>query len=320
MSDDFSKKFSQKEFSANKNLVLRINGHRNHSEYNYLLKMSSGKIVVENCGELKEHEFYDIMKKNTPFIAQKILERKVNQKNNSKETQEIIDYFIKTEKSFEQKNSFKRKKKISDFFKKIYENDKIKKFNQNEIFEEIKAVKEETENIIKNAKIEELKNEKENLKNQIKRYFPKANKENSIKLNKIDNNSKNNIILNDNNDAIMNNKIKSLLDQSKSKELSPNENKKSEIPMTSKIIFNFETEKEKYDNLISDQNFNILKENFNKGYHEIISLKSIQFGTSNKIQSSGKVPNPADNLDFDFEKLEEYQKKSILCLEKKKIY
>ena len=48
MSDDFSKKFSQKEFSANKNLVLRINGHRNHSEYNYLLKMSSGKIVVEN--------------------------------------------------------------------------------------------------------------------------------------------------------------------------------------------------------------------------------------------------------------------------------
>jgi hypothetical protein len=92
MSDDFSKKFSQKEFSANKNLVLRINGHRNHYEYNDLLKMSSGKIVVENCGELKEHEFYDIMKKNTPFIAQKILERKVNQKNNSKETQEIIDY------------------------------------------------------------------------------------------------------------------------------------------------------------------------------------------------------------------------------------
>ena len=56
LSDDFSKKFTQNEFSANKNLVLRVNGHRNHSLYKYLLKMSSGKIVVEDCGELKEHE------------------------------------------------------------------------------------------------------------------------------------------------------------------------------------------------------------------------------------------------------------------------
>ena len=245
MSDDFSKKFTQNEFSANKNLVLRVNGHRNHSQYKELLKMSSGKIVVEDCGELKEHEFYDIIKKNTPFIAQRILERKVNQKNNSKESEETIEYLSKTENYFEQKNSYEKDKKISDFFKEIYENDEIKNFDQIKIFEEITAVKEETEDIIKNAKIEEIRDEKEKLKDQITKYFPKINKEieklrnNAKNLDEIDNNSKNNIILNEEETTIINNKIKVSLEQSKSKDLFQNENKISDIPMTSKIIFNF---------------------------------------------------------------------------------
>ena len=320
MSDDFSKKFTQNEFSANKNLVLRVNGHRNHSLYKYLLKMSSGEIVVEDCGELKEHEFYDIVKKNTPFIAQRILERKVNQKNNSKESEETIEYLSKTENYFAQKNP--KKKKISDFFKEIYENDEIKELDQIKMFEEITVVKEKTEDIIKNAKIEEIQDEKENLKDQITKYFPKINEEieklryDSKNLNENNNNSKNNIILNEE-ETTINDKIKLTLEQSNTNYLFSNENKISEIPMPSKIILNFETEKEKYNNFISEQDFSIIKENFDTGYHEIISLKNIPYDASKKIQSLETIPNSPDNFDFDSEKLEEYQKKSILCLENK---
>ncbi len=47
------------------------------------------------------------MSKNSPYIAQRILEK--NKKNNSSENKEIIDYFKVTESYFENKNKNKNK-------------------------------------------------------------------------------------------------------------------------------------------------------------------------------------------------------------------
>ena len=46
------------------------------SEYENLLKISSRKIITIDYGELNQQIFYDIMSKNSPYIAQRILERK----------------------------------------------------------------------------------------------------------------------------------------------------------------------------------------------------------------------------------------------------
>ena len=60
------------------------------SEYENLLKISSRKIITIDYGELNQQIFYDIMSKNSPYIAQRILERK-NKKNNSTENKAIIE-------------------------------------------------------------------------------------------------------------------------------------------------------------------------------------------------------------------------------------
>jgi hypothetical protein len=72
---------------------------------------------------------------------------------------------------------------------------------------------------------------------------------------------------------------------------------KQHVPETTKISFDYEQEKEKYDNLISDKDIQIEKENFEGGYHETIFLKSMPYDKSqkNKIirtnpQSPSKFP------------------------------
>ena len=114
MSNEFSNNFSGIQY-FNNNSVFRINSHRSADEYKKWLKIPNGKIEIIDCGELNENDFYDIMSKNAPYIAQRILERKVNNRDNPekiKENQEIINYFKETEEYFESK----RKKEIINLF------------------------------------------------------------------------------------------------------------------------------------------------------------------------------------------------------------
>ena len=150
MSDEFSDKFSKEIFFNKKNTAIRIRDHRSALEYQNLLKISGGKIMVKDCGELKQNTFYDIMEENAPFIAQRILERKVNQKGKSKENQEIIDYFEKTEEYLDKVNNNKKKKKLYQYFKEINENEEIKKVDSNKLSEIIYNVKNKVEKIIEN--------------------------------------------------------------------------------------------------------------------------------------------------------------------------
>ena len=83
------------------------------------------------------------MSKCAPYIAQRILERKVNNKDNLKQNKEIIDYFKKTEESFEKQNNNNnilnntininnKKKRIFEYFEKINEDEKITKLDNKE--------------------------------------------------------------------------------------------------------------------------------------------------------------------------------------------
>ena len=155
-SNDFSNKFSKQQFFNNKNEAFRTYAHKSKEEYQKYLKLPTGKIVIKDCGKLNEKSFYDIISKNAPYIAQRILERKVNQKYNSKENQDIINYFKDTEESFEKKNNnyniFKnivnpnsKKKRIYEYFQQINEDDYSTKQDINQL---ISDVKEETKKII----------------------------------------------------------------------------------------------------------------------------------------------------------------------------
>ena len=175
------------------------------------------------------------------------------------------------------------------------------------------------ENIEEINELEVLKKEKEHLKNQIEKVFPGIDEEiKNLKntpnvLNDI-NNDKN--INNINNSKISSkNKSQSQLSESNtaSKDGIQNESLiNSPPPETSKITFDYEQEKEKYDNLISDKDIQIEKENFEGGYHETIYLKSMPYDITKKIKSFESIPNPPHNFPFE---LDEFQKKSILCLE-----
>ena len=105
ISNDFSENFSREQFFNTKYYAYRINCCKNVSDYQKSLKFSSGKLVIKDRGELDEKSFYNIMSKCAPYIAQRILERKVNNKDNLKQNKEIIDYFKKTEESFEKQNN-----------------------------------------------------------------------------------------------------------------------------------------------------------------------------------------------------------------------
>ena len=116
-----------------------------------------------------------------------------------------------------------------------------------------------------------------------------------------------------NNNSTINNKDKSQLEEQNKQDQPKNEIIETpQIPEITKITFDYEQEKEKYDNLISDKEILIEKQNFEGGYHETIYLKSIPYDTSKKIKSFEKIDNPATTFPFE---LDEFQKKSILCLE-----
>ena len=165
MSNEFSNKFSREQ-CFNEKIVLRTNSHRSKSEYENILKIYNGKLAVEDCGELYKHTFYDNMLETAPYIAQRILERKVNKKDNLEENQEIINYFKETELYFENKgennlsfneqskNENIKKKKIYELFQEINENNDIYKMNPNQLSEYINKIKEEAIEIIRANQIE----------------------------------------------------------------------------------------------------------------------------------------------------------------------
>ena len=166
--------------------------------------------------------------------------------------------------------------------------------------------------ITETNEVEFLKKQKEHLKNQIYKAFPEINEElKSIQNNPnlFNDNSNNN---NNNSTSFKKKKNKSSLEQSLEDNEYEKELPQSQQPEESKISIDYEKEKEKYDNLISDKNIQIEKENFEGGYHETIYLKSILYLKSSKLKKFEEIPKQAHNFPFE---LDEFQKKSILCLE-----
>ena len=178
----------------------------------------------------------------------------------------------------------------------------------NEKMEEENINDKNAEDIVEINEVDLLKKEKEYLKNQINKVFPEVEQEikNIQNTPNLLNENNNDIKINNNQLSETKNKNSEL---SKSKSEEPNKPQNQE---TTKITFDYEQEKEKYDNLISDKDIQIEKENFEGGYHETIYLKSYPYDNSTKIKSFDKILNPAHNFPFE---LDEFQKKSIICLE-----
>ena len=184
-----------------------------------------------------------------------------------------------------------------------------------------KKSEKKEEEITELIEVENFKKDKEFLKNQIIKVYPEID-EALISLKntpKLDDNNKNKKIINDNSKNQKDkDKTKTQLEESISNKTENTNIKeesqsdiKQEIPITSKITFDYEQEKEKYDNLISDKDIQIEKENFEGGYHETIYIKGT-YDSSKKIKSFDQIPNPPHQFPFE---LDEFQKKSILCLE-----
>ena len=182
---------------------------------------------------------------------------------------------------------------------------------------EVENINEKNEgDIVEINEVDMLKKEKEHLKNQIVKVYPEIDEE----IKKIKNTPKplneNNKDINNKDININNNKSSEVKNQNS--ELSKTKSRESQAQNPSpnqeisKITFDYEQEKEKYDNLISDEDIQIDKENFDGGYHETIYLKSYPYDKSTKIASFEKISNPPHQFPFE---LDEFQKKSILCLE-----
>ena len=164
MSEEFSDNFVKVQPLSKNCTILRINAHKSINEYKESLKISSGKIEFEDCGELKEDDFYNMMTHNGPLMAQRILEKRVNKNEKSlKENQEIINYLKKTEEYFEnqkikendlnknnsnQKDQKIRTKKIYEYFRKIDDDKEIEKVDENILHELIAEVRDKTKEII----------------------------------------------------------------------------------------------------------------------------------------------------------------------------
>ena len=151
--------------------------------------------------------------------------------------------------------------------------------------------------------IENLKKEKEYLRNQIVKVFPDI--DNELKILK-------NIPKKENKNIDKSNKknIKDLKEELNNKK--NNNDKSLPFPETTKLNFNYQQEKEKYDNLIQDKEIEIYKEDFTGGYHENIHLKNISYDSSKKLKKYSEISNLAYKFPF---KLDEFQEKAILCLE-----
>ena len=160
-------------------------------------------------------------------------------------------------------------------------------------------------NLMEKNNIENLKKEKEYLRNQILKVFPEI--DNELKL--LKNTPKNN------NENINNNKSK-IKNISQLKEELNNKKNMSQItppiPEITKLNFDYQQEKEKYDNLIQDKEIQIFKEDFSGGYHENIHLQSIYYDSEKKLKKFSDISNLAYKFPF---KLDEFQEKAILCLE-----
>ena len=193
----------------------------------------------------------------------------------------------------------------------INEKNDIKKESENNIEKEEDV--RDINDIFEKNNVEALKKEKEYLRNQILKVFPQIDDEIKKLKNtpKTENKNDNNII------NINNNSNKKNISQLKEDKNNKNSKLSTtptqlQLPETSKISFDYQQEKEKYDNLIEDKDIIIHKEDFTGGYHENIHLQSIPYDPSSKIKKYSQISNLAFKFPF---KLDEFQEKAILCLE-----
>ena len=202
-------------------------------------------------------------------------------------------------------NNNESKKENSNIGQKLEskENNNIIENNNNmeqeDIFE-INNINDNIQNLIK---------EKEYLRNQIIKVFPEIDNELKILKNSPKNEKNNNENINNNQSNRKN--ISQLEEELKNKK-SISQPLNPPIPEITKINFDYQQEKEKYDNLIKDKELEIFKEDFSGGYHENIHLKSIFYDSDKKMKKFSDISNLAYKFPF---KLDEFQEKAILCLE-----
>ena len=153
--------------------------------------------------------------------------------------------------------------------------------------------------------IESLQKEKEYLRNQIIKVFPDI--DNELKLLK-NIQTKKDVNKNKSNKK----KIMKEKEDINNEKINIDESLSSNSQEITKLSFDYQKEKEKYDNLIQDKEIDIDKEDFKGGYHENIHLKSIPYDPSKKLKKYSEISNLAYKFPF---KLDEFQEKAILCLE-----
>ena len=155
--------------------------------------------------------------------------------------------------------------------------------------------------LMEETNIEILKKDKEYLRKHILKVFPDIENELALLKSSKKEDEENN-----------NNADKKNITKLSFKNNNKNQTLPSQIPETTKLNFDYQQEKEKYDNLIQDKEIEINKEDFSGGYHENIHLKSISYDPSQKFKKYSEIPNLAYKFPF---KLDEFQEKAILCLE-----
>ena len=188
------------------------------------------------------------------------------------------------------------------------EKNKVKLENQNNI--EAEQYDINVNNIIEKNDVETLRKDKEYLRNQIIKVFPEIDEELTLLKNTPKKDNKNEDINKYNNKSNKKN-ISELKEEINTKK-NMTSLTSNQLPEITKLNFDYQQEKEKYDNLIQDKDIVIHKEDFTGGYHENIHLKSIPYDPSKKIKKYSDIPNLAFKFQF---KLDEYQEKAILCLE-----
>ena len=205
----------------------------------------------------------------------------------------------------------------------ILQNNKMQKKENLDMRQNLESIKNNTnEESLNNTRLdndkqigeindkESLKKEKIYLKNQILKVFPGIDDELKLLKNIPKNEKENNNI----NNYFNKNNIKNVVqikeeNSNKSTMIQPPQNS---FPETTKLNFDYQLEKEKYDNLIQDKEIIINKKDFTGGYHENIHLQSISYDPSKKLKKFSEISNPAYKYSF---KLDEFQEKAILCLE-----
>jgi len=188
------------------------------------------------------------------------------------------------------------------------EKNKVKLENQNNIETEENDI--DVNNIIEKNDVEALRKDKEYLRNQIIKVFPEIDEELALLKNTPKKDNKNENINKYNNKS--NKKNISELNEEINTKKNMTSLTSNQLPEITKLNFDYQQEKEKYDNLIQDKDIVIHKEDFIGGYHENIHLQSIPYDPSKKIKKYSDIPNLAFKFQF---KLDEYQEKAILCLE-----